>query len=651
MTQTIWLKLLNKNNFYIGIVLISINAMQAQSNFETYKKQYPDYNELILNNSTSYSISIVDKKLKVIQDNQYDSMILSDYGIQYNKESFSYSDLVKLISFNAYTIIQEKGREKKIKVTQALEKLSSDGSVFYDDVKTKQLIFPNLEAGAKKVYEYTTEFTDPNLMHKFIFGDASTVKNSTLKIKADKSVHIGYEIFNDPNHAIEFNKVEGKDYNTYQWTLLDSKPIKYESNTPGILYSIPHIIFYIEDYSIGNSKVELLGNVEKMYTYYSGFVKNLNTTEDEPLKNLSLSITENKKTEEEKLKAIFYWVKDNIKYIAFENGYEGFIPREASLVFSRKFGDCKDMASIITSMAKYAKIPNVYLAWIGTRNIPYSFSKIASPSTTDHMIAVYKKGTDYVFLDATDQETQYGIPSAFIQDKEALLYNGETSNIVKVPITSSDKNLIKDSVIFTIENEKIVGNGHLAISGYNRSNTLSQIGDASNKTKFEMIKSLVLKGNNKFNLNDYCEENVKERDKPYEVLYDFDIANYAVKMDKELYINLFFDKTYEKSTLEKDREANFDFDYLSKFNSTVECVVPKNYSVSYVPKNFEMENDLIKIKIQYQQKGNSITLNSVLELKKIMLEKKDFALWNETVKQLKSNYSETIILKEKLSKK
>ena len=121
MTQTIWLKLLNKNNFYIAIVFISINATQAQSNFETYKKQYPDYNELVLNNSTSYSISIVDKKLKVIQDNQYDSMILSEYGIQNNKESFSYSDLVKLISFDAYTVIQEKGREKKIKVTQALE--------------------------------------------------------------------------------------------------------------------------------------------------------------------------------------------------------------------------------------------------------------------------------------------------------------------------------------------------------------------------------------------------------------------------------------------------------------------------------------------------------------------------------------------------
>jgi len=647
MIQTFWSTALNKTILLLGITFLSLNSIKAQTSFDTYKKEYPDYNELIINNKTSYTISIEDKKLKVIQDNQYESMILSENGIQNNKETFSYSDLVKLISFDAYTIVQDRGRDKKIKVTQALEKQSQSSSVFHDDVKTKQLVFPNLEAGAKKTYEYTTEFTDPNLLHKFLFSDILPIKNSTLEIKTDKDVNIGFEIFNDPNHTIEFNKIEKKDSNIYQWTLKDSKPIKFEGSSPGYLYSVPHIIFYIKDYTTDNKKTVLLGDIQRMYDYYSGFVKNLNTTEDEALKAQTLALIEGKKTEEEKLKAIFYWVKDNVKYIAFENGYEGFIPRAASLVYERKFGDCKDMASIITSMAKYANISNVYLAWIGTRKLPYSFTQIATPSTTDHMIAVYKKGSEYIFLDATDQETHYGIPSAFIQDKEALLCNGDKFEIVKVPITNAEKNSIKDSVVLTINNDKIAGTGHLEISGYNRTNTLNQIGDSSNKTRFEMIKSLVLKGNNKFSLYDYCEENIKDRDKPYDVRYDFDISNYIVKVDKELYLSLIFDKYYEKSNMEKDREASYDFDYLSKFYSNAECLIPKNYEVKYLPKNFELDNDLLKVKIIYQQKGNSIVMQSTIELKTILLEKKDFSLWNETVKKLKSCYSETIILKEK----
>jgi hypothetical protein len=646
MTQTIWWKLSSKVMVVLAVGL-SPMAVHAQSNFETYKKQYPDFNELIVNNTTSYTISIVDKKLKVIQDNQYESMILSDNGIQNNKESFSYSDFVKLISYDAYTIVSNSGKEKKIKVTQALEKQSRGGSVFHDDVKVKQMSFPNLEAGAKKVFEYTTEFTDPNLLHKFIFGEVLPVKNASLEIKVDKNVNIGFKLFNDPNHQIAFNKIEKKDYNLYQWTLKDGKPIKFEGNAPSMLYSVPHLIFYIEDYTADKNKVTLLGDIQRMYTYYSGFVENLNAKEDKALKEIALTITANKNSEEEKIKAIFYWVKDNIKYIAFENGYEGFIPREAALVNERKFGDCKDMASIITAMAKYAGVSNTYLAWIGTRNIPYSFSEVATPSTTDHMIAVYKKGSEYIFLDATDQETAYGLPSAFIQDKEALLYNGDKYQIVKVPITPPAKNLIHDAVVLSLNNEKITGSGWLQISGYNRTNTLGQLGDAANKTRFEMIKSLVLKGNNKFTLNDYCEANTKDRDKPYEVGYDFDIENYIVKVDKELYLNLVFDKYYEKSNLEKDREANYDFDNLNQFISTVTCVIPNDYEVKYVPKNFELDNELIKVQLIYHYHGNTVSMKATLETKKIMLEKKDFALWNETVKKLKSGYSETIILKEK----
>ena len=646
MTQTIWWTLSNKA-ILTGAAVLSSVALFAQNNFETYKKQYPDYNELIVNNATSYSISIVDKKLKVIQDNQYESMILSDNGIQNNKESFSYSDFVKLLSYDAYTVVSNGGKEKKIKVTQALEKQSRGGSVFHDDVKTKQLSFPNLEAGAKKVYEYSTEFTDPNLLHKFIFGEVLPVKNSRLEIKVDKNVNIGFKLFNDPNHLIAFNKIEKKDYTIYQWTLTDGKPFKFEGNAPSILYSVPHLIFYIEDYTADKNKVTLLGDIQRMYTYYSSFVENLNTKEDAALKEISQNITANKTSEEEKVKAIFYWVKDNIKYIAFENGYEGFIPREAALVNERKFGDCKDMASIISAMAKYAGITNVYLAWIGTRNIPYSFSEVATPSTTDHMIAVYKKGSEYIFLDATDQETAYGLPSAFIQDKEALLYNGSQYQIVKVPITAPVKNQIRDAVVINIQNEKISGSGWLQISGYNRTNTLGQLGDAANKTRFEMIKSLVLKGNNKFTLNDYCEGNLKDRDKPYEVGYDFNIENYIVKVDKELYLNLTFDKYYEKSNLEKDREANYDFDFLNQFVSSVTCLIPKEYTVKYVPKNFEIDNELLKAQFTYQLLGNTVEMKATLETKKIMLEKKDFALWNETVKKLKSAYGETIILQEK----
>jgi transglutaminase-like putative cysteine protease len=627
------------------IVLFAFMGI-AQNSLEEYKKQFPDFNELVLNDTQSYEFSIESDKIKVIQNNQYESLILTDNGILNNKESFSYSELVKLQSYDAFTVINYNGKEKKIKVTQTNEIQSTQSAVFYDDVKERQLIFPNLEAGARKVYNYQTQIEDPFLLHKFIFGGGLPIKNSTLEIKTEKNINIGFKIFNDESNLIEFSKTEKKGKWIYKWTLKDIKPVKLEGNSPGFLYIIPHINIYIKDYKLNNQKVIVLGDINNLFDYYKGFTKNLNQTEDPALKAITLKITENLTNDDDKVKSIFYWVKDNIKYIAFEYGYEGFIPREASLICERKFGDCKDMASIITAMAKYANVKNVHIAWIGTRDIPYSYNELPTPEVDNHMIALYKKGEEYIFLDATDKETLYGIPTGFIQGKEALYGDGDSYKIIPVPIVPAEKNEIKEQVKISIEKDKLVGSGKIEFNGYNRSRILSRIGDATNKIKFEMIKSLVLKGNNKFNLKEYTEENIKDRDKPYQINYNFDLGNYIVKVDKEMYVNLFLDKPLEKLIIEKDRSAQFEFEHLNYINSQYELEIPKNYTVKYLPKNFSLDNNYIKVDFVYEVKNNKIFLTLHLKQKKLLLNKADFELWNKTIKDLKNNYSDTLILLE-----
>ncbi len=55
----------------------------------------------------------------------------------------------------------------------------------------------------------------------------------------------------------------------------------------------------------------------------------------------------------------------------------------------------------------------------------------------------------------------------------------------------------------------------------------------------------------------------------------------------------------------------------------------------------------MKAAFTYEVKNNKVCLNIEMQLKKLLLDKKDFELWNETIKKLKPNYSETVILIEK----
>ena len=645
-----WSKFLNNTLHSIGITSLGFFTLiaSAQNALTDYKKSYPDHNELVINNLQSYNISIENKKIKIIQDNHFESMILSENGIQNNKESFSYSNLVKLNSYDAYAVFNENGKEKKIKVTQTNEKLSQDGSVFFNDVMVRELTFKNLETGTKKVYNYQTEFIDPYLLHKYIFGNNIPIQNSTLEIITEKGIEIGYKIFNDPNNNISFSKTEKKGKWIYRWTLNDIKPLKREINAPGYLYIVPHINFFIKNYVVDNQTNEILGSIENLFSYYKGFIKNLNKNEDSSLKDLTLEITKNKNDDEEKIKAIFYWVKENIKYIAFENGYEGFIPREASLVFQRKFGDCKDMGSIISSMAKYANVKDVTIAWIGTRSIPYSYDELPIPSVDNHMIAVYKKNNDYIFLDATDKETRYGLPTAFIQGKEALLNENENYKIIKVPVVPAEKNEITDAVKLSIEKDKLIGSGKMERYGYNGSHSLMKIGDTHNKTRFESVKEMVLKGNNKFNLIEYKEENRDEKDKPYIINYNFDLDNYIIKLDSEMYVNLFLDKFLEDLMIEKNRISKFEFEYLTQYKTKYTLEIPKDYSVKQLPDNFSLDNEYLKADFNYELKNGTLNLIVSLNQKKIILDNKDFEPWNESIKKLKTNYNQALILSKKL---
>src|SRR5690606_36760268 len=99
------------------IVFFGFANASAQTLAE-YKQRYPDYPEVVLNSHQSYDLAIVKNKLQVLQNNYQETMILNQNGIQNTRESFTYSDLVKIRSYEAFSIVNQGGKARKIKVTQ-----------------------------------------------------------------------------------------------------------------------------------------------------------------------------------------------------------------------------------------------------------------------------------------------------------------------------------------------------------------------------------------------------------------------------------------------------------------------------------------------------------------------------------------------------
>lgn len=105
-----------------------------------------------------------------------------------------------------------------------------------------------------------------------------------------------------------------------------------------------------------------------------------------------------KTSEQEKVDAIYRWVIQNTHYVALEFGIHGYRPYPVTQVFHRRFGDCKDKASLLIAMLHQAGIPADFVL-VRIRDLGVIDPTIPSVADFDHAI-VYVPSL-HQYLDGT----------------------------------------------------------------------------------------------------------------------------------------------------------------------------------------------------------------------------------------------------------
>jgi hypothetical protein len=413
---------------------------------------------------------------------------------------------------------------------------------------------------------------------------------------------------------------------------------------PSSLHFLPHIIYYIKSYEIEGKKEELLGTPNQLYKWYYSLVKNTNTKSQTELDSKTAELIKDKSTDLEKAKAIFYWVQQNLHYVAFEDGMGGFIPREASDVFQKRYGDCKDMANLLNQMLQYAKL-NSNLTWIGTRIKPYKYADVPTPMVDNHMITnVVIEGKSY-FLDATDKFCPFTFPSAMIQGKEALIAKSENEfKLELVPEMVPSLNKVSIFLDLIVGNNEIVGDVNTTVSGFNKSYLLNTI-STHNQKENEIWKNVVTSKNNKIHLDILETQKNEYQEEPSKAKFKLKLDGGVKDVNGKLLIKplLLFPLKESLIDIEK-RKHSIENDIAYAYEIQYEYQLPLDYKVDYLPESAKTENELASFDIQYKLSKNAISVTQKIVSKKLMLEHKDFVLWNSFIKSLNKQYNQSIIL-------
>lgn len=615
---------------------------------EELAKKYPEESAVYLERKEHNTIRLEKGQLLVYTKTHEDLLLLSDKVNSYSDRPIYFSSFSEISSIKAQALVPDtKGSYTIVPVKEKYTTNEFSSGSFYDDMRATHLVYTGLTRGSRIQLDYTEKLKEPRFFGRYYFSTSISTEDAEYSVEVPEGVKIEWKLFNIHDEDLEFRQDFSKKKTKYTWRRKNSPKYKTENDAPGSLYFAPHIVVYIREYTVKKETKKLLDNPGSLYDWYYNMVKDVNASPDPALQHIVDSLVAGVTDEREKVKRIFYWVQDNVKYVAFEDGMGGFVPREANMICSRRYGDCKDMASIMTTMLKLAGIP-AYLTWIGTRSIPYKYVEVPTPLSDNHMICTYISGGNYYFLDGTGKNTPFGTPTSMIQGKQALIGKGEGQfEIVTVPVIAANVNFRADTVYMHIDGHSVDGKGSMHAAGYEKIHLTYPLDGMTEKERRTFFRKYLAKGSNKFNVDSLEYANLYDRDSNLVVKYRYSIGGYAHTNGDELYLNMQLDKSYMNGLLDStERSAPLEIDYMNEQTDVSILEIPAGYAVDCLPADCVFNGADFGFSLSYRREGDRVIAIKKIYIRTLLVQPAQFAEWNRFIAALTEAYNENITLQK-----
>jgi len=378
-------------------------------------------------------------------------------------------------------------------------------------------------------------------------------------------------------------------------------------------------------------------------------VQNINKDDDSLLSATVKEVTRNAKSDEEKIRNIYYWVQDNINYIAFEDGMNGFIPREAKDICQKRYGDCKDMSSILVRMLRLAGI-KAYHTWIGSRRLPYRYSEIASANIDDHMICVADAGGKRYVLDGTGKYTPLGFVTGFIQGKEGFILKTDGQcEVYEMPVMPKEKSIVTDTIIVELKGKNtIAGTITESLTGYYRISHAYTYHYTQPEKRNEKFESYLKFGNNKCKISDVGFAGFNGQDSTMKLNAKYELTDYIKNIGDKIYINPNLEKAGQNGKIDMtDRKLPYEQQHTGITRIITVINIPEGYDIGYKPENVSFNGSKMSFSVSYVATAKQIITTTEIGTDFLILPLNEISEWNKMIDVMDNAYKENIVFKKK----
>lgn len=543
-----------------------------------------------------------------------------------------YNQFARLVDYDFYIWYKNSYKSQKYPA----QRISlTDDDIFLDDNYGEFYGMKAAEMGQRCKFTYKYEYTDAKYFTREFFHEGIPIKQNTISIKVPSWLELEIQEENfAPAWHIKKTVTKDNDITTYTYTADNLAAVKQEPASLSRPYYLPHLIFTVRSFTVNQKKYNGLKTLADMYAWYHLLYKKADNKPADLQAQVN-TLTQGKTTDEEKIKAIYYWVQDNIRYLAFEEGYSGFIPQTVQMVYKNKYGDCKGMANLVTEMLKLAGY-DAHFAWIGTRDIPYDRTRVQSMCVDNHAICVlYFKGKTY-FVDGTEKYQSLGSNAYRITGKQVLVENGDSYKVETVPVTPLEDNQVTTTAKLTLDDDKITGHVSMTFNGDSRSFFHYIYNNIPTDKRKEFTRSLIELSNKNAEATHVKTSDFTNRDIPITLEGDIEISNHVTLVDNVSYTGIdFFPGTLTSFIPDNDRQNPIDLDGNIMDNSQVTLELPAGAKVQAMPKPFQSSFKNNSLNASYAVNGNTIVLTKKMQLASPVIYPADFTAWNDFINKIR----------------
>lgn len=636
---------MNKFKLFIFLLITSFalsnhHVFAQEKNEKLVKKcqkMYPNAKAVILNTEVVYEFKFSKKRnLPYIIENRKETYLALQARQRLHRFSF-YDEHSKIKQ--AKRVGDNNAMTLNSKVVCG--NYNADG-IFYSDAQICQYPFVFEEKGDMQSLMLRKVYNDPRYFTSVFFNDMFPVISQKITFVVPQWMNVKLKTFNFKDFGIEQKKTAKENGNTeYTFSMQQLAAMEDYEDVLGKTHTYPHVLVLSKGFTYKGVKTPLLGSVNDLYKWYHQVATQVEN-KAEVLKPLVTKLTEGKTTKEEKVKAIFYWVQDNIRYIAFEDGIAAFKPENAQKVYRKKYGDCKGMANLMKIMLKVAGF-DARLTWIGTKHIAYDYS-LPSIAVANHMICTLLLNNQKYYLDATEKYVPFGKYAERIQGRPVLIEDGEKYLLEKIPIAPKEQNEVSYSQKFVIEGESLRGTGKQKYQGEQKKQLLYYLNHTAKKNTKELVQLLVDQDSKNCFVDKLKFSDPSQREGAFVVDYQMKLDNMVAKFDNEMYVDLDFYKHFKGLKIEKERLSSLNFEEKVLRKVKVELQLPEGYTIKHLPANLSKTHPAFTFNIDFKTEGNKLIYTKELSAKDGIIKKADFAAWNLAIDALKKTYNDQIIL-------